>query len=122
MGDSIQEIATTLNSNAGISTVVEKCFKEYDEFDLGIEKAIQVLGWPHFRERLVSIYIYKRTYGSYPLKTDITLVDSICRFEAALEKISLHNNSRVFLLGTYLKFLGFEKGFEDTSEKLYEKS
>ncbi len=94
-----------LRGAPGLTMVMERAFKEFDEHHMGLEKVSTVLGWAHFRDRMASVYLFKALHGSFPDKTDMELVEDIRIFENRFSDKSLAGNSRLFLLGLYLRFL-----------------
>ncbi len=94
-----------LRGAPGLTMVMERAFKEFDENHMGLEKVSTVLGWAHFRDRMASVYLFKALHGSFPDKTDMDLVEDIRTFETRFADKSLAGNSRLFLLGLYLRFL-----------------
>lgn len=98
----VAPILEVIGKNKALIQVIETAFNEFDD-GRGIEKIISVLGWPSFRDRLASVFIYKTVYGEYPKTTNPELVEEIKVFENIYSEHTTHNNSRIFLLGFYLK-------------------
>lgn len=90
-----------LRHNQALYLSMELAFKEFDD-GRGLEKTMLALGWPNFRERLASMYIYKAIHGTFPLHTNMELVENISSLEARFVNHSIHGVSRIFLLGFYL--------------------
>lgn len=95
-------IFETLKANRGLYEVLDVAFSEFND-GRGLEKTMVALGWANFRDRFASLYIYKAIHGKYPLKTDMGLVEDIQKFEATYADTSLSGQSRLFLLGFYMK-------------------
>lgn len=96
-----------IRSNPALTSVLETAFSEFDD-KRGLEKIITVLGWPNFRERMASVYVYKCIYGDFPSRTDTELVDEIKSLESRFRDHSVNSFSRIFLLGFYLKLANLE--------------
>jgi hypothetical protein len=96
-----------IRPNRGLSLILENSFKDLDD-GRGIEKTMLGLGWPNFRERMASLYIYKSIYGNFPQKTQMDLVEEIKNLENKFQDFSVHGVSRLFLLGFYLKLANID--------------
>lgn len=111
LNQSNQSIIATLNGfiveNKALNLILEKALGEFDE-KKSIERIFNALGWSNFRERFASIYVHKRMYGNFPLKTNIDLVDDIRSVETKFHDHSVNSLSRLFLLGFYLKMANIE--------------
>jgi hypothetical protein len=94
-----------LRVSNGLTMVMERAFREFDEHRTGLPKVASALGWSHFRERMASVYVFKALHGSFPEKTDMELVADIHDFENRFVERSVAGNSRLFLLGFYLRLL-----------------
>ena len=88
----------------GAVLIMERAFAEFNEHKVGIEKIFVTLGWANFRDRMSSMYLFKALNGSFPDKTDMDLVDEVKRFEQRFQDKGITGQSRLFLLGIYLKF------------------
>ena len=88
--------------NRGLYEVLDVAFSEFND-GRGLEKTMVALGWSNFRDRFASLYIYKAIHGRFPLKTDMGLVEDIQKFESLYFDTSVSGQSRIFLLGFYLK-------------------
>lgn len=95
-------IFDVLRQNRGLYEVLDVAFAEFND-GRGLEKTMVALGWSNFRDRMASLYIYKAIHGKFPLKTDMGLVEDIQKFEATYSDSSISGQSRLFLLGFYLK-------------------
>lgn len=107
-----------IRPNQALYTSMEFAFKEFDD-GRGLEKTMLALGWPNFRERMASLYVYKTIHGSFPLRTNMELVEDIRDLELRFINHSIHGVSRVFLLGFYLK-LGNIQVQQREGNKFYE--
>jgi hypothetical protein len=94
-----------LRVSNGLTMVMERAFREFDEHRTGLTKVATALGWANFRERMASVYVFKALHGSFPDKTDMELVADIHEFENRFSEKSVAGNSRLFLLGFYLRLL-----------------
>lgn len=97
-------ILKLLNINPALTLSVEKVLKEFDD-GRGFEKTLNAIGWHSLRDRLALMYIMKILYGIYPHTTDLSLVQDLKNFENRFSEDGLHGQSRVFLLGFYLKLM-----------------
>jgi len=69
-------IHDSINSNEALYHILEKIFKEFDD-GRGFEKTVMGLGWPNFRDRIASIYLYRLINRKFPQKTDYFFWDFI---------------------------------------------
>jgi hypothetical protein len=97
-----REIFDALMAKKGLNRVIETAFKEFDD-GKRLNPVMYGLKWPNFRERLASIYVHKNVYGDYPLKTNMELVEGVVNLENKFRQHGIHNESRLFLLGFYMK-------------------
>lgn len=93
-----------LRKSPGMALVLERAFREFNEHKVGLEKIFVTLGWAHFRDRMASVYLFKALHGSFPDKTDMDLVEEVKSFETRFQERGISGQSRLFLLGAYLKF------------------
>lgn len=100
-------IFDVIRPNQALYMTLENAFKDFDD-GRGLEKTMMALGWPNFRDRMGSIYIYKKIYGHYPVSTSMELVEEIKLLEQRFFNHSVHGHSRLFLLGFYLKMANFQ--------------
>jgi hypothetical protein len=112
------QIISVLRSNPALSMVLEKAFAEFDEHQIGLEKISTTLGWDHFRDRMCSVYIFKILHSVFPDKTDMDLVEEIKIFEKRFSDKTLAGNSRLFILGFYLKTLNLFESYQGTDVSL----
>lgn len=96
-----------LRPNRALYRVLEVSLKEYDDGS-GVEKLVTGLGWPNFRERMASLYIYKSIFGEFPSVTSMDLVEDIKTLEATYRDFSVHGHSRLFLLGLYIRLANIQ--------------
>jgi hypothetical protein len=95
-------IFQTINANPALTIILERAFVQFHG-GRGVEKTLAALGWPGFRDRFASVYVYKAIHGTYPISTNLELVDELRDLEARFAAFGTSGNSRVFLLGLYLK-------------------
>jgi hypothetical protein len=100
-------ILDLIRPNQALYFCLETAFAEFD-VGLGLEKTMIALGWPNFRERMASIFVYKAIHGHYPQKTSMDLVEEIKNLESRYVDHSIHGISRIFLLGFYLMFANLQ--------------
>lgn len=98
-----------MQENRGLALVLDRAFKEFDEHKLGLDKVMTTLGWAHFRERLASVYLFKAINGVFPQHTDMDLVSDLHDFENRFVDRAVAGNSRVFLLGFYLRLWNIQR-------------
>jgi hypothetical protein len=102
-----------LRQSPGLLMVLERAFDEFNEHQIGLEKIVTTLGWEHFRDRMCSVYLFKILNSSFPEKTDLELVEEIKSVEKRFSDRSLAGNSRLFLLGFYLKVFNLYESFQE---------
>lgn len=95
-------VFSIIRPNKALYSMLEKSFKHLDD-GRGLEKIMLAQGWNNFRNRVASLYVSKAIYGHYPLKTDMSLVEDLTQFEQDFQGHGVQSNSRIFLLGFYLK-------------------
>ena len=88
----------------GTVLILERALTEFNEHNIGLEKIFVTLGWSHFRDRMTSVYLFKALNGAFPDKTDMDIVDEVKSFETRYRDKGITGQSRLFLLGLYLKF------------------
>lgn len=99
---SASQVIDLIRPHQSIYLCLEKAFAEFDD-GRGLEKIILALGWPNFRERMASVYVYKAIHGHYPSSTSMDLLDDIRALENDFQTYCIHGHSRIFLLGFYLR-------------------
>lgn len=97
-----REIFDGLMAKKHLSRVIETAFLEFDD-GKKLNPVMYGLKWANFRERLASVYVHKNVYGDYPLRTNTELVEGVVHLENRFKQHGIHNESRIFLLGFYLK-------------------
>ncbi len=102
-------LRTNLVNSPGLGMVLERAFSEFDEHHIGLEKVMDLLGWAHFRDRMASVYVFKTLHGSFPAKTDMQLVEDIVQLESRFSERAPSGDSRLFLLGLYLKLVNLSR-------------
>jgi hypothetical protein len=95
-------VFNAIRPNKALYSMLEKSFQHLDD-GRGLEKTMLSQGWNNFRNRVASLYVSKAIYGHYPLKTDMALVEDLIEFEQEFQGHGVQSNSRIFLLGFYLK-------------------
>lgn len=106
-----------IRPNQALYMNLERAFKDFDD-GRGLEKTMLALGWPHFRDRMASMFLYKKIYGSYPVTTSMELVEDIKNLEAKFSNHAVHGVSRLFLLGFYLKLANIEIQHRENNQYL----
>ncbi len=97
-----EPIFSVIQNNKALYMSLDNAFEEFND-GRGLEKLMLALGWPNFRDRMASVFVYKAIYGKYPRKTNMELVDEIKTIETKYSDHAVHSFSRLFLLGFYLK-------------------
>ena len=100
-------VFASIRPQKALYSVLERAFKEFDD-GRGVEKVLMALGWPNFRDRMCSVFLYKSIYGDFPAKTDMDLVEEVKEFEERFRSHSVATSSRLFLLGFYLRLANQE--------------
>ncbi len=108
------QIIATLRASPALSMILDIAFKEFDENKIGLEKISTTLGWDHFRDRMASVYIFKILNSVFPDRTDMDLVEDIKLFEKRFGDKTLAGDSRLFMLGFYLKIFNLFEMNQDT--------
>ncbi len=97
-----ETILQTISANPALLLLLDRTMAEFHG-GKSLEKALTALGWAGFRDRFASLYVYKAIHGVYPSLTYLDLVDEVRALEARFGGFGTSGNSRVFLLGLYLK-------------------
>ncbi len=96
------EIYDLLEEDRFMFTFVKTIFE--DDLDKGgILGLLTSMGWKGFRDRLTEAYLYYARFGRYPHFIELDEVYDVLDFENRFNFLLTENNSRVFLLGFYLK-------------------
>jgi hypothetical protein len=106
--ESYSKILALISSNKAMSAIVVNAFREFSE-EGKISAVLNTLGWKHFRDRLVSVYVYKKLFNRYPDTTDIHIITELTDFEESFASFSIESNSRSLLLSFYLKLLELDQ-------------
>jgi hypothetical protein len=110
-------IIEVIKENKALYKIFEMSLTEFSDGH-NLEKAIKVLGWSNFKERIASIFLHKEIYGDYSFKTHMHLIEEIKVFETRFRDHSVTSFSRLFLLAFYLKLANMELLLhEDTAHK-----
>lgn len=120
MNQSTHSLVDTLHEslalNKALGLILEKSLGEFDE-KKNIEKIFNALGWSNFRDRVASIYVFKKMYGNFPIKTNIDLVEEIKLIESKFQDHGVNSLSRTFLLGFYIKMANIEMENADINSR-----
>ena len=98
----LDEVAKILWRSPGVVALLERCFPEMKK-EKRPDWLIRSMGWPKFRNRLSSLYVFRCYEGFWPEIYDEALVEDILRFEETFSAFGLLGHSRIFLLGLYYK-------------------
>jgi hypothetical protein len=85
-----------------LDILIREIFKEYLEKG-GILSMLSALGWEGFRNRLAQAYLYHLRYNKFPNRIVLDEINDVLDFERRFSFLYSEHNSRVFLLGFYLK-------------------
>lgn len=99
---SYAKISDEIYQSPFLRLLVPKLFAPYMK-NQNIESMLNALGWNGFRDRLTSIYLYKMEHGQFPTAIDEHLLEEVKKFESTYDEYSFEGNSRIFMLGVYLK-------------------
>lgn len=105
---SYSKVNEVISSNKSLSSLVSNAFMEFSTQG-NILNVLNTLGWSHFRDRLMSIYLYKRAFGKFPDTTDIHLTSDLLDLEEQLSAFSIDSISRSLLFVFYLKNVEYIK-------------
>jgi hypothetical protein len=95
-------IAEEINKSATLRVMLPKWFSQYIK-NGNLESMLNAIGWNGYRDRLASVYIYKKMNGEFPDYVNAVWVEDIINFEKKLIDHIPEGDSRVFVLGFYLK-------------------
>ncbi len=95
-------IMDTIYADKALSLLVKRTFKDFLKYD-SVESMLNGLGWDGFRNRIASLFLYKLEFGGYPHETKPEVVKDIVEFERELKEFTAYGDSRLFLLGYYLR-------------------
>lgn len=112
-GGSPLPVIEVLRRAPGLNLLLERAFREFNEHQIGLEKIVTTLGWANFRDRMGSFYVYKALHGTFPDRTEMDLIAPALELEARFAERAVTGNSRVFLLGFYLRFLNLYRALGD---------
>lgn len=66
------------------------------------------LGWEGFRNHIAEMYLYHQKYNQYPYSIELDEVYDVLDIERRFDFLFNQGNSRVFMLGMYLKLCSIE--------------
>jgi hypothetical protein len=96
-------ITGIVEKDPAFSLLIQKCFAEFDS-EARVQSIVKNLGWKHFRDRLIAMYVFRNLYGKYPHSTDLRLIEDLISFEQSFQMFAIDSNSRIMLLAVYLRF------------------
>lgn len=113
------DIAIIIENDKFLSLWFKKSFEEYSKQG-GLSQLLSMFGWEGLRNRIAEAYLYYAKYGKYPLHHSIDEVKSVLHFERKFDFLFSETNSRVFLLGLYLKMCEIDlENQEQFDEQVY---
>jgi hypothetical protein len=95
-------VCSIIEKDPAFTLLIQKSFSEFDSQGR-LDCIVKSLGWRHFRDRLVSLYVFRSLYDKYPKTTDLRLVDDLINFEESFKQFSVDSNSRLMLLAFYVR-------------------
>lgn len=116
-------IADEIYGSPLLKVLVPRLFQEYIKNN-NLESMLNALGWNGFRDRLGAIYLYKMEYGEFPTQIELEAIREIKQFEDQFRDYVPDGDSRMFMLGFYLKMCDFKlnQDFQYMSESLLKTS
>lgn len=105
---SYTKVNDVISSNKALSSLVSNAFMEFSS-EGNILNVLNTLGWSHFRDRLISVFLYKRAFGKFPDTTDIHLISDLTDLEEQLSPFSIDSISRSLLFIFYLKNVEYSR-------------
>lgn len=108
-------VIEVLSKNNSLMAIIANAFTEFSEQGKILE-IINILGWKHFRDRLLSIYIYKSVFARYPDSTDTLLISDLSDCEEMISSFTPNSSSRALLFVFYLKYFEYLKRDEGEGE------
>ena len=116
-------IADEIYGSPFLKVLVPRLYQEYIKNN-NLESMLNALGWNGFRDRLVAIYLYKIEHGQFPTRIELEAVKEIKLFEDQFQDYVPDGDSRMFMLGFYLKMCDFKlsRDFQYMSESLLKTS
>jgi hypothetical protein len=97
-----------IGENKPLFMILERSLKDLKEKKIGLGKLFNGLGWSNFKDRWSVLYIHKSLYGSFPDELDLDLAEDIKKLDVRFSRLQLLGNSRIYLLGLYLKMINLE--------------
>ncbi len=107
-------LADLIEEDKTFSMIIKQNLRKFSENE-NLKSIVCSLGWRGFRDRLTSVFISKQINNRYPLHSDMTLVDDLVQFENRYREFAISGNSRIFMLGLYIKFVWIDSGIIDNA-------
>ncbi len=82
--------------------LVRRHFPDVNQYG-AVGKLIKSIGWIGFRDKIAALYLNYMWNGSYDSHQDTSFLNDVLSVESFTAQNCLHNYSRGFLLGLYLK-------------------
>lgn len=112
---SFKNLARYVAGDRGFNALVTIAFSDMDK-KIQILDVIKSFGWHGFRDRMASLFIYKRQYGVFPKSVDSKNIRYLLELEDKLKKHTTSGYSRGFLLGFYLEMSNLSFKRSDLSD------
>lgn len=108
---SYAKISDEIFQSPFLRVLVPKLFAPYIK-SKNIESMLNALGWSGFRDRLTSVYLYKQEYGEFPTALSDHGLKELKAFEDEYVQYGFEGNSRIYMLGVYLKLCEYKLNSE----------
>lgn len=99
---SFADISDLIKSDPFLKLYINESFSEFMKKG-GLLGMLNAIGWEGLRNRLGEAILHKHDTGSYPKKLEFDYIESVIDFEKRFEFLFTEGNSRIFLLGVFLK-------------------
>ena len=96
------EIAMIVEADKFLSLLVRQIFQSHIK-KVGLSGILSAFGWKGFRDRLAESYIYYSRYQKFPSYVEIDEIQDVLDIERRFDFLFSELNSRVFMLGLYIK-------------------
>ncbi len=95
-------ILDIIEDDSFLNLLVHESFKDFLKKG-GVLGMLSALGWQGFRNRLGEAYLHHAQYRHFPRQIIVDEITFAIDFEKRFDFLFSENNSRVFMLGMYLK-------------------
>lgn len=98
----LDHIALILSQSPAFFPILEMCFPEMQK-EKRADWLIRSMGWIGIRNKMASLIVFRCYEGNWPDIYDESLIEEVLRFETKFAPFGLLGQSRIFMLGLYLK-------------------